>query len=265
MIVWLLACAAPSADVPLDTSWSLVWEDDFSGAAGSPPDPSIWVPDVGGDGWGNEQLEYNTDRVENASLDGEGRLAIVAREESYQGNAYTSARLTTNGTLSTGAGRVEADLRIPVGTGLWPAFWMLGTDFEEVGWPACGEIDIMEARGEDPDTVNATVHGPGYSGAASIGDSLSRREGTWADDFHTYAVDIDSEHLAFWVDEQRVHVVRPGDLPAGTPWVFDGEWFLLLNLAVGGNYVEEPDDPSVFPATFLIDAVRIYERTQAGP
>lgn len=257
----LLACSAP-ADAPLDTSWTLVWEDTFDGPAGSPPDPAVWVPDVGGDGWGNQQLEYNTDRPENASLDGDGRLAIVAREEAYEGNAYTSARLTTNGTFSHGYGRFEADLQLPAGDGLWPAFWMLGTDYDTVGWPDCGEVDVMEGKGEEPATTYATVHGPGYSGASGIGDHVSLRDGTFAEGFHTFAVDIDVDHLAFWVDDTRVHVVRPGDLPTGTPWVFDGDWFLLLNLAVGGTFVDEPNADTPFPATLLVDAVRVYERTE---
>ena len=262
MIVFLAACAAP-ADPVLDNGWTLVWEDTFDGPSGTPPDPTVWVPDVGGGGWGNEQLEYNTDRTENAALDGLGRLAITARREAYEGNAYTSARLTTNGTLSFAAGRFEADLQMPAGQGLWPAFWMLGDDFEELGWPACGEVDIMELRGEEPDTMLATVHGPGYSGAASLGDSYRLREGTFTEAFHTFAVDIDEEHLVFWVDNHRVHTVRPGDLPGA--WAFDGEWFLLLNLAVGGVFLEEPTPDTPFPSTFLIDAVRAYERSQPQP
>jgi beta-glucanase (GH16 family) len=257
-MIWWLACA-PADPAPLDTSWTLVWNDAFDGPAGAPPDPSVWVPDVGGDGWGNEQLEYNTDRTENAALDGSGHLAIVARREDFGGNAYTSARLTTRGTQAFGPGRVEADLQMPAGQGLWPAFWMLGDDFDTVGWPTCGEIDIMELRGEQPRVSLATVHGPGYSGGASVGDDYRLREGSFADGFHTFAVDIDEDHLAFWVDDHRVHVVHPGDVPGA--WVFDGQFFLLLNLAVGGTFLEEPTDETPFPATFLIDEVRVYTRT----
>lgn len=261
MTLLLLGCVAPEAPA-FDPGWTLVWSDSFDGPAGTPPDPSVWVPDVGGDGWGNNQLEYDTDRTENAALDGEGRLAITARIEDYEGNAYTSARLTTNGTWSHGYGRFEADLQLPAGQGLWPAFWLLGEDFDTVGWPECGEIDIMEGKGEDPDTTWATVHGPGYSGASGISADLSLRDGTYADGFHTFAVDIDPEHIAFWADGVRVGVVRPGDLPERATWVFDKRWFMILNLAVGGNFVEEPDDPSVFPATLLVDEVRVYERSQ---
>jgi beta-glucanase (GH16 family) len=259
ILLLALGCAAPD-DGPLETGWTLVWSDSFDGAAGTAPDPDVWVPDVGGDGWGNAQLEYNTDRTDNAQLDGEGRLAIIAKREDYMGNAYTSARLTTNGTKSFGAGRIEADLQMPAGTGLWPAFWALGDDFGDVGWPDCGEIDIMEMRGEEPEVTLATVHGPGYSGASAYGDDYRLRDGAFSEGFHTFAVDIDTEHLAFWMDDVRVHVVRPGDL-AGA-WAFDGEFFLLLNLAVGGYFLEEPTADTPFPATFLVDEVRFFERTQ---
>lgn len=264
MLLLLIGCQGPT-EAPLDTSWALVWSDEFDGPAGTAPDPSVWVPDVGGDGWGNNQLEYDTDRVENASLDGQGRLAITAIREDYEGREYTSARLTTNGTFTHGYGRFEADIQLPAGAGLWPAFWLLGSDFDQVGWPDCGEVDIMEFKGEDPDTTHATVHGPGYSGAGGISEDLSLREGTFADGFHTFAVDIDPEHLAFWVDDTRVHTVRPGDLPDGAAWVFDGEWFLILNLAVGGNFVEPPNEDTPFPATMLVDAVRVYSRAEAAP
>lgn len=262
MIFVLLACTAPEPEA-LDTSWTLVWSDTFDGAAGAPPDPAVWVPDVGGDGWGNDQLEYDTDRVENAALDGAGHLRITALREDYEGRSYTSARLTTHGTKTFGYGRLEADLKLPEGAGLWPAFWMLGANFDEVGWPACGEIDVMEFKGEEPDVTYATVHGPGYSGGSGFGDHYRLRDASFAEDFHTFAVDVDPEHLAFWMDGTRVMTVRPGDL-AGD-WVFDEERFLLLNLAVGGTFVDEPDADTVFPAVLEVDAVRAYERTQPAP
>jgi beta-glucanase (GH16 family) len=134
---------APDGDV-LGPPWQLVWRDEFDGPAGTPPDPTRWKHDVGGHGWGNDQLEYDTDRPENASLDGQGHLAIVARKESYGGRSYTSARLNTAGRFARAYGRFEARLRQPIGQGLWPAFWLLGNDIGAVGWPGCGEIDVME-------------------------------------------------------------------------------------------------------------------------
>ena len=264
ILATMLACTAPDADA-LDTSWTLTWSDDFDGASGTAPDPTVWVPDVGGDGWGNNQLEYDSDSLKNAALDGDGHLAITALKETVGSNAYTSARLTTRDTFTHGIGRYEADIQLPAGKGLWPAFWLLGTGIDTEGWPICGEVDIMEYKGEDPGTSYATVHGPGYSGAGGISDGYNLTDGSFADGFHTFAVDIDPDHLAFWVDGDRVQTVRRGDLPAGTEWVFDGDWFLILNLAVGGNYVQAPDNSTPFPATMLVDAVRVYDRTQAVP
>jgi beta-glucanase (GH16 family) len=261
MLLLALGCVASAPDpAAYEPGWTLVWSDSFDGAAGTPPDPETWVPDVGGDGWGNEQLEYNTAKPQNASLDGEGRLAIVAIREPFIRNDYTSARLTTKGTRSFGPGRFEADLKPPAGTGLWPGFWMLGTDYDDVGWPDCGEIDIMELRGEAPETSLASVHGPGYAGENAYEASHALPEGSYADRFHTFAVDIDPDHITFWMNDERVHVVRPGDVDG--EWVFDNEWFLLLNLAVGGYFLEEPTEETPFPATFLVDEVRVFERTQ---
>jgi beta-glucanase (GH16 family) len=254
----LLACTPETTEQVYDGAWHLVWEDDFAGAAGEPPNPEYWTPEIGGDGWGNNQLEYNTDR--NARLNGQGQLVITAKAESMEGNAYTSARIRSKDKVEHGDGRFEADIRIPEGQGLWPAFWLLGTEIDSLSWPACGEVDILEAKGEDPGVVYATVHGPGYSGAGGIGTSYPLQTGSFADEFYTFAVDIDPDHLTFWVNDTRVGVVRPGDLPAGTNWVFNQSWYMILNLAVGGNFVEAPGDPSVFPAEMTVDAVRIYER-----
>jgi beta-glucanase (GH16 family) len=259
-----LAVAGCTDDAPpsaVDTSWELVWEDAFDGPAGSAP-ADHWVPDVGGDGWGNEQLEHNTDRTDNAFLDGDGHLVIRAQPEDYEGNAYTSARLTTSGTVEVGPARVEGRIKLPEGTGIWPAFWMLGADFEEVGWPTCGEIDILETKGEDPQTVITTVHGPGYSGGEGVGTSTVLPDTSSSEDFHTYAVDIDPEHLVWWIDGQRVHTVRVGDIPGGTAWAFDGPFFLILNVAVGGSFLSPPDASTPFPADMVVDYVRVYERAE---
>ncbi len=251
-----LACTAPTP-AAVDNGWVLVASDEFDGAAGAAPDGSKWVYDVGGDGWGNDQLEYNTDRTENASLDGDGNLVIRALAEDYQGNAYTSARLKTQGTLERTYGRFEARLQLPAGQGLWPAFWMLGSDISEVGWPACGEIDIMEAIGADTDTVFGTVHGPGYSGGEGVGETYDLPQGAFSDGMHVFAVEWEPEYIAWYVDDVLYQHVGVGDVNG--PWVFDSPFFLILNLAVGGTLGGVPD-PATFPADMVVDYVRVYER-----
>ena len=154
---------------------SVVWSEEFNRAAGLPVDPASWRPEVGGHGWGNHELQYYTDSTENAALDGSGNLAIVVRrpdrqqrEGRFGGCEYTSARLITKDRVAFSYGLVRARIRLPRGRGVWPAFWMLGQNIDEVGWPQCGEIDVMENFGKDPAVVHGTVHGPGYAGAAGI-------------------------------------------------------------------------------------------------
>jgi beta-glucanase (GH16 family) len=244
----------PSAD------WVLVWEDTFDGAAGSRPS-SAWSADTGGDGWGNAQLEYDTDRVENAALDGQGHLAITAREEAYQGRRYTSARLKTQGHVEPTYGRVEARLKLPPGRGLWPAFWMLGANFGTAGWPGCGEIDIMEARGQEPAVSHGSLHGPGYSGGAAVTKAYTLPSGTFTGDFHTFAVEWDQASLTYFVDDTAYQTVTKESLLGG-PWVFDHPFFVILNLAVGGNYVGSPDTSTSFPQSMLVDWVRVFEHAK---
>jgi beta-glucanase (GH16 family) len=242
------------------SEWRLAWSDEFAGAAGQPPDPAVWTPEVG-TGWGNAQLEYDTDRVENAALDGEGNLAIVACREAYQGRQYTSARLSTKGKREQRLGRVEARIKLPVGQGMWPAFWMLGANVDVVGWPACGEIDVIECRGQEPTVAIGALHGPGYSAGSALTRTTTLPGGEGLDqDFHVYAVEWDEKLVTWWVDGQRYHAVSSADLPAGGRWVFDASFVLILNLAVGGTLVGPPDAATVFPQRMLVDYVRIYER-----
>jgi beta-glucanase (GH16 family) len=257
-------CASSNGDiVSPPPQWSPTMSDEFDGAEGTPPDPALWTYDVGGDGWGNGQLEFNTDRVENVSLDGEGHLRIVAREESYMGNDYTSARIKTQGLFQQKYGRFEASMKLPAGQGLWPAFWMLGADIDEVGWPESGEIDIMEFRGQEPELVHGTLHGPGYSGAEPISGTFRLRDGeTFTDDFHIFAVEWDPGRITFSVDSEVYHAVNSSDVNARGDWVFDHDFFVLLNLAVGGGFVGPVGPNTVFPATVLVDYVRIFERAQ---
>ena len=252
----LVGCTEPTPTA-VDNSWTLLASDEFDGSAGTPPDASKWVHEIGGDGWGNEQLEYNTNRTENASLDGEGNLVIRALEEAYEGNAYTSARLKTQGTFERTYGRFEARVQLPAGQGLWPAFWMLGADIDEVGWPTCGEIDVVEFIGSNPGTVFGTVHGPGYSGGESVSEEYDLPGGSFADGMHIFAVEWEPEYIAWYVDDVLYHQVGVGDVSG--PWVFDDDFYMILNLAVGGTLGGEPD-PASFPAEMIVDYVRVYER-----
>lgn len=251
----VLAAACEAVENP---TWTLVWEDEFEGAAGQLPDPQRWAFDVGGHGWGNAQLEYNTDRAENVSLDGSGNLAIVAREESYQGNGYTSARIKTQELFEQAYGRFEARIRLPVGAGIWPAFWMLGYDIDTVGWPECGEIDIMEFRGQEPGVIHGSLHGPGHSGGQAVTQRYALPNGRFDTDFHVFGVEWDSESISWFVDGERYNRVRSGDVSGR--WAYDHPFFLLLNVAVGGNFIGPPNAATVFPQTMLVDWVRVYER-----
>ncbi len=237
--------------------WTLVWEDNFDGAVDSPPDPSRWRYDVGTD-WGNAQLEYDTARTSNVSLDGNGHLVIVARKENYQGRAYTSGRINTSGLVNVQIGRIEARMQLPSGQGLWPAFWLLGSNFQAVGWPACGEIDIMEYRGQVPNVVSGSLHGPGYSGGNALTGSYAAPQGRFDDGFHVFAIEWDSTSIAWLVDGSVYQRFTREDVPPNTQWVFDRPFFVILNVAVGGNYVGPPNAVTTFPQTMTVDYVRAY-------
>ena len=239
--------------------WRLTWSDEFNGPERSPVDPAKWTHDIGGSGWGNAQLEYNTDRVENVSHTGDGYLAITARREEFMGNGYTSARIKTQGLFSQQYGRFEARIQLPFGQGMWPAFWMLGDDIDQVSWPNCGEIDIMEYRGQEPQVSTGALHGPGYSGGASLYGTFSNGQSR-ATQFHIYAVEWSPESIKWFVDDELFMERSPGDVPSGSPWAFDHSFFMILNLAVGGNYVGSPDASTRFPQEMRVDYVRVYEQ-----
>lgn len=239
--------------------YTLVWQDEFDGPVDQSPDVQKWSFDVGGHGWGNQQLEHDTARPENASLDGAGNLRIIAREEEYLGASYTSARIKTQGKFAQKYGRFEARIKLPLGQGLWPAFWLLGANYGSVGWPDCGEIDIMEYRGQSPNVTTGALHGPGYSGATPLHGSYTRSGAGFNEDFHVFAVEWSSNSISWFVDGHAFMTKGGGDLPGGTSWVFDHPFFIILNVAVGGNYVGSPDHTTVFPQTMLIDYVRVYE------
>jgi beta-glucanase (GH16 family) len=237
--------------------WQLIWEDDFNGPAGQLPDSTNWNFDVGTD-WGNAQLEYDTDRAVNVSLDGDGNLAITARKENYMDRSYTSGRINTMGHFDHARGRFEARIKLPVGQGIWPAFWLLGADFAAVGWPECGEIDIMEYRGQTPNIAQGALHGPGYSGGASFWRSYELEGAGFNDDFHIFGIDWSRDRITWYIDKTRYFTVTRADVSDRGKWVFDHTFFIILNVAVGGNFVGSPDETTVFPQTMLVDWVRVY-------
>lgn len=247
---------------PTRPGYTLVWRDEFDGPAGTVPDPSRWRPDIGGHGWGNNQQEFNTDRPENAAHDGNGNLVLTARRESYMGNDYTGARYTTLGTFAQAYGRFEARMKLPSGQGIWPAFWMLGENFGDVGWPTCGEIDIMENIGREPTRVHGTLHGPGYSGENGIGRGYDLPNGQRVDGgFHVYAVEWEENEIRWYVDDVLYQTRTPSDLPQGARWVYDHPFFLIMNIAVGGYWPGYPDGSTQLPQQLVIDYVRVFQRT----
>jgi len=257
----VLAAASTASIAAAATAWTLAWSDEFNQPDGSSPDPSKWTYDLGAGGWGNSELEYYTSRTNNARVVG-GQLVIEAKRENYLGSSYTSARLKTQGKYSWTLGRMEARIKLPRGQGLWPAFWMLGTNFTSAGWPNCGEIDIMENTGREPALVHGTLHGPGYSGGNGIGASCALPGNpTFADDYHIYALEWTTNQIKWSVDGFQYFSANPASLPAGTTWVFRQPQFLLLNLAVGGVWPGNPDGTTTFPQTMLVDYVRVYAPT----
>jgi beta-glucanase (GH16 family) len=267
------AVSLPALSEPAGAQgWKLVWADEFEGARGSAVDARKWTEEVGGGGWGNRELQYYRAGAKNASLDGRGLLVIRAVAETlpvefkcwYGPCRYASARLITKGKFGQTYGRFEARLRVPSGQGLWPAFWLLGEDITRVGWPACGEIDVMENIGREPSTVHGTIHGPGYSGANGLGAPYHLPDGRrFAEDFHVFGVEWEPGVIRWYVDGRHYHTLTPDKLPAGAKWVFDHPFFILLNVAVGGQWPGDPDSTTVFPQTMTVDYVRVYQR--AGP
>lgn len=224
------------------------------------PNPAIWANDIGrgpnGDGWGNQELQYYTDRTENVTVQN-GVLLITARQESFEDAQYTSARLLTKNLFEQQYGRFEARILLPSGQGIWPAFWMLGADIDENPWPAAGEIDIMEYRGQNPSELIGSVHGPGYNGGNAISKAYNLPNDRFDTGFHIFGIEWGPEYVNFYVDDVLYNQITPEDVTG--PWVFDKPFFILMNLAVGGSFVGSPNTETVFPQTMLVDYVRVYE------
>jgi len=239
--------------IPVADGWKLAWHDEFDGSA---IDPANWTYDTGAGGWGNGEAEHYTNRPENARLEN-GFLVIEARKEAYQGADYTSARLKTQGLREFQYGRIEARMQVPAGQGMWPAFWMLGSNIASKNWPACGELDIMEYIGKEPTAIFGTMHGPGYSGANGI-SKASRQKDPIADSFHTYAIEWDQNSVRWFFDGTLYHTVIRTDI-GSKDWAFNQPFFILLNLAVGGQWPGPVGPQTVFPAQLRVDYVRVFQ------
>ena len=263
-------CLQPDVVTPISSvlesgsNWILKWSDEFNGRDGQPPDKTKWAIETGGNGWGNNELEYYTARLQNIR-EQDGNLIIEANEERFVGSdglrrGYTSGRLNTSGRFSQKYGRFEARIKTPSGSGVWPAFWLLGNDYSEVGWPSCGEIDIMEEIGSSQSMIHGSVHGPGYAGRHALTSSYVLPSGNFNESFHVFALEWEPAALHFYVDGQMYATKTPGDLPEGTTWVFDHPFFLVLNLAVRGDMPRDPGPATAFPQRMLVDYVRVYSR-----
>lgn len=258
----LNACDSDSEQKLEHRNWKLVWSDEFEGTLGTQPDASKWIYDIGTgtDGWGNLELQYYTDRGENIALDGTGNLVITAQKESFAGSSYTSARIKTEGLFQPKYGRIEARIKTPYGPGVWPAFWMLGSDANEIGWPKCGEIDIMELKGNAPNIIHGTLHGPGYSAGNAITKMFAFRNERFDTDFHIFAIEWYEDRIDFFVDKFLFQRVNASDVHG--EWVFNYNFFIILNLAIGGNFVGFPTEGTYFPQKLTVDYVRVYELVQ---
>lgn len=269
LCAWMVACGggtchAEPGDVPagsfstITASLSLYAEDDFNGTAGSAPAPGMWNIETGGVGWGDEEAQAYTADPANVSQDGAGNLVIAARSD---GGRITSARINTQGKVDITEGVVAARLKMPAGQGLQPAFWLLGQSLGEVGWPACGEIDVVELLNSGS-TAYFTAIGPrvpGQRGSASHSQlQLTAAMGGLTDEFHTYWLAKQSRRLVFGIDENALATITPEDLPQGQQWIYDTPYFAVLNLAVGGNW-PGPLGQGVLPRQITVDWVRFYQ------
>lgn len=258
---------------------TLAWSDEFDGPEGAAPDPAKWAAETGDNGWGNQELEYYCapgssagpcdPKTPNAARDGKGVLVLQAVRNST--GTWTSGRYRTLGLAEFQYGRIEARVKLPVGAGLWPAFWLLGADKEKAEWPACGEIDVMEnvpanvPGGLGPGVIKGTIHGPGYSGVHGVGRNYTLPKGGRVDDgFHVYGTLWTKDRIQFYVDDRKKPylTLTPKDLPKGEPWVFDKPFFLIMNLAVGGSWPKDPGASTPNPARMLVDYVRVYKETR---
>lgn len=257
MIFGIAGCEVDPVQTPPDRNYELIWSDDFVGDSGDLVDSAKWTYDIGTgqNGWGNNELQSYTKNPENISLDGQGNLRITAIK-STSGN-YSSARIKTEGLFNQKFGRIEARIKTPTGAGIWPAFWMLGSNINQVGWPACGEIDIMEQNGSKSDVTYSSLHGPGYSGGQAITTPYGLRNARFDTDFHIYSVEWGENFVDFFVDNYLFKRLMTEDVTG--QWVYNNSFFLILNVAVGGGFVGPPNTNTPFPQSMIVDYVKVFK------
>jgi beta-glucanase (GH16 family) len=241
------------------TKTNLVFEDNFD--IDGAPDSRFWDYNVGTgqNGWGNNESQYYTDRLENVRVE-DGVLKIVAQKERFQGSSFTSGRILTKGLYETKYGRFEARIKLPWGQGIWPAFWLLGEDSDGAIWPEIGEIDIMEYRGQEPNIVHGSAHMPGNFANNPITKTYTLENDRFDTGFHVFGIEWSPNKINYYVDDVLYQQITPQDMDEGSEWVFnDREFFIILNVAVGGSFVGAPGADTVYPQTMEVDYVRVYE------
>lgn len=232
-------------------SWTLVWSDEFNGTS---VNTKNWAYDTGAGGWGNAELEDYTPRTQNATISN-GNLLIIGRKETYGTSSYTSARMKTQGLQSWTYGRIESRIKLPSGQGLWPAFWMLGDTISSIGWPYCGEIDIMECINTTPEDYG-TMHWYNAGGASYGGDTIATSVNT----YHTYGIEWDSTAIRWTFDSVQYWEGNIANNVNNTN-AFHKPFFILLNMAIGGSWPGNPNGTTTFPDTMYVDWVRVYQQT----
>ncbi len=246
-----------SEEQTVATFTNLVMGDDFD--TDGVLDSSIWAYDIGTgtNGWGNNELQYYTNDAKNVTVQN-GVLIISAEQENFNGASYTSARIKTQGLFDQTYGRFEARIKMPYGQGIWPAFWLLGSNIDTVGWPQCGELDVMEFRGQEPTVIHGSMHGPGYSAGNSVTKSYTLENDRFDTGFHVFGIEWGPDYVNYYVDDVLYNQITREDVTG--EWVFDQPFFIIINLAVGGDFLGAPDATTVFPQRMLVDYVRVYKQ-----
>ncbi len=236
--------------------YNLVWSDEFNSSELNTVD---WTHETGGHGWGNQELQYYTNRTDNAYLS-DGSLVIEAKKENFNGSGYTSARIITQSKQSFAFGRIDIRAVLPEGQGIWPALWMLGQNFGDVGWPACGEIDIMELVGHEPSKTHGTAHwGPqGQSYSFNKGEDYSLGGEKFSEKYHVFSLVWEANSIRWLVDDNEFFHLTPSDVGGFYP--FNSDFFFIFNIAVGGQWPGSPDATTQFPQRMYVDYVRVFQK-----